>query len=126
MRYDADRGPDARAWTEADERERVAAVEAHHAALAGRHPPVPQPRLHAALHAVVENQLAQDEPPEARRALARLVASGLGRHDAVHAIATVAADAANATLAGGRFDRAGYARALDALTADAWRRAQEP
>jgi hypothetical protein len=125
MRYDADRGPDARVWTAADEGERLAAIEAHHAALAGRHPPMPQPRLHAALHAVVESQLAQDDPPEARRALARLVAGGLGRHDAVHAIATAAADAANATLAAGKFDRAAYARALDALTAGTWRSGEQ-
>ncbi len=124
MTYDADRGPEPAAWGAADEKARLAAVENHHRSLAGRHPPTPQPRLHAALHVVVESQLASGDPPEARRALARLVAGGLGRHDAVHAIATVAADATNATLAAGKFDRTAYARALDALTADAWRRAQ--
>jgi hypothetical protein len=124
MTYDADRAPDPAAWDAADEGERVAAVQAHHATLGSRHPPTPQPRLHAALHVVVESQLAAGNPPEARRALARLTAGGLGRHDAVHAIASAAADATNAALAAGRFDRAAYARALDALTADGWRRSQ--
>ena len=122
MRYDADRGPDAPTWSAEDEDARLLAVEAHHASLAARHPPTPQPRLHAALHVVVENQLAADQPPEARRALARLLAGGLGRHDAIHAIASAAAGIVQATLAGGRYDRAAYARALDALTAESWRR----
>ncbi len=124
MRYDADRAPEGSTWSATDEGERVEAVQAHHAALGGRHPATPKPRLHAVLHVVVENQLASGDPPEARRALARLLAGGLGRHDAVHAIASAVADATNVALSGGRFDPAAYARALDALTADAWRRSQ--
>src|SRR5512138_3269939 len=119
--YDADRAPDPAAWTAASDAERLAAVEAHHRALAAPHPPVRQPRVHAAIHLVVESQLATGAPPEARRAMDRLVRGGLSRHDAVHAIASVAAAAAQGALSGGRFDAAAYARALDALTAAAWR-----
>jgi hypothetical protein len=89
--------------------------------LAAPHPPVRQPRLHAAIHLVVENQLASGAPPEARRAMDRLVRAGLARHEAVHAIASVVAAAAQGALSGSRFDPAAYARALDALTAEAWR-----
>jgi hypothetical protein len=72
---------------------------------------------------VVEDQLASGAPPEARRAMDRLVRAGLSRHEAVHAIASVVAATAQGALAGTRFDPGAYARALDALTAEAWRRA---
>lgn len=114
MDYDADRPPSA-AWLEADEPRRLAAVEAHHRAIAGSDAPTPALRVHAALHVVVEAQLAAGSPPEARRAVERLVARGRSRHDAVHAVAEVAAEAARGALASGRFDAAAYARALDAL-----------
>jgi hypothetical protein len=119
--YDADRAPDPAAWAAAPEPERLAAVEAHHRALAAPHPALRQPRVHAAIHLVVENQLAAGAPPEARRAMDRLVRGGLARHEAVHAIASVAAAAAQGALSGARFDPAAYAQALDALTAETWR-----
>jgi ATP/maltotriose-dependent transcriptional regulator MalT len=113
--YDGDEAPDPRAWAEADEGQRLRAVEAHHRAAPGLHTPTPNARVHAALHVVVETQLASGDPPEARHALARLVASGRSRHEAVHAIAAAAADALQAAVGGGRYDAAGYARALEAL-----------
>jgi hypothetical protein len=121
--YDADRAPDPAAWTAAPEADRLAAVEAHHRALAAPHPAVRQPRVHAAIHLVVENQLASGSPPEARRAMDRLVRAGLSRHEALHAIASVVAATAQGALSGARFDPGAYARALDALTAQAWREA---
>ncbi len=115
MDYDADRAPEPGAWKAAAQEERLQAVEAHHLALARPHPPMQKPRVHAALHLVVEDQLASGEPPEARHALERLVAGGLARHDALHAIGRVAADALDAALTAGRFDHAAYARALETL-----------
>lgn len=47
---------------------------------------------HAAVHVIVENQLALREPVEAVEAVLRLQTMGLCRHDAVHAIATVLAE----------------------------------
>ncbi len=122
MRYDADRAPDPGTWQAEEEGARIAAVEQHHLALAAGHPPTPNARLHATLHVVVENQLALDDPPEVRRALSRLMAGGLGRHDAIHALASVVADATYGALSRKRFDPRAYARALDALTAEGWRR----
>jgi ATP/maltotriose-dependent transcriptional regulator MalT len=119
--YDADRAPDPAAWARTPEPERLAAVEAHHRGLRAPHPATPQPRVHAAIHVVVESQLASGAPPEARRALDRLVHGGLSRHEAIHAIADVAAAAVQRALGGASFDAAAYARALDALTAEAWR-----
>ncbi|WP_242337852.1 MULTISPECIES: DUF1841 family protein [unclassified Anaeromyxobacter] len=115
MDYDADRAPEPRAWKDVPQEERLRAVEAHHHALSRPHPPMPKPRVHAALHLVVEDQLASGEPPQARGAVERLVAGGLTRHEALHVVGRVAADALDAALKGGRFDAAAYARALDAL-----------
>jgi hypothetical protein len=119
--YDADRAPEPAAWTAASDADRLAAVEAHHRALAAPHPAVRQPRLHAAVHLVVENQLAAGEPPEVRRALDRLVRGGLSRHEAVHAVGSVVASSVQGALSGRRFDAAAFARALDALTVEGWR-----
>jgi len=124
--YDPERAPDPERWREAGQAERVDAVEAHHAGSKGPHPIVDRPRVHAALHVVVEDQLARDEPPEVRQALARLLAGGLARHEALHAIGRVASDALAATLAEGRFDARSYAKALDALTPAAARAAASP
>ncbi len=121
MDYDAERAPDPVAWAAAPEADRLAAVEAHHRTLAGPHPAVRQPRVHAAIHLVVEDQLASGKPPEARRAMDRLVRAGLPRHEAIHAIASVVAATAQGALSGRRFDPGAYARALDALTGEAWR-----
>jgi hypothetical protein len=47
------------------------------------------PFLHIAIHSVVENQIAQRNPPETDQALFRLTRSGLDRHDALHHILQV-------------------------------------
>ncbi len=120
MDYDADRAPAPDQWLDADEGERIAAVEAHHRSVK-EHPRMPRPRLHAALHAVVETQLASGAPPETRRALERLQAGGVPRHAAVHAIAHLVADATAAALDGRAFDAGDYARELEALTVERWR-----
>ncbi|HTN54119.1 MAG TPA: DUF1841 family protein [Anaeromyxobacter sp.] len=121
MVYDAESAPPAEAWLAAAEQERLRAVEAHHARLAV-HARMPHPRLHAALHVVVEGQLAAGEPPEVRRALDRLVAGGLTRHEALHAIGLLVANATTAALEGRTFDARVYAQELDALTVEGWRR----
>jgi predicted secreted Zn-dependent protease len=43
--------------------------------------------LHITMHTVVENQLAQNTPPEVQKALDSLVKHGTSRHEAIHAIA---------------------------------------
>jgi len=48
-------------------------------------------RCTAAFHAIVENQIAEGFESVVR-AMARLVSEGLSRHDAVHAIGSVAAE----------------------------------
>jgi hypothetical protein len=118
--YDADRAPDAAAWLAQEDSERLGEIEAHHRALAS-HARMPKPRLHAAIHAVVETQLETCEPPEVRRALERLARGGLGRHEAIHAIGLLVAGATSAAMDGKAFDARVYARELDDLTVDRWR-----
>ena len=93
MRYDPLRTPDAEQWLDLDEMERMDLVADYHRRARIK---LPNPRLHATLHVIVENQiLLADETPVAAT-LERLLAEGLDRHDAIHAIASV--------LSGAMFD----------------------
>lgn len=47
--------------------------------------------VHAVMHAAVENQIAEGDRYPVRRTLLRLMAEGLDRHEAIHAIASVLA-----------------------------------
>jgi Domain of unknown function (DUF1841) len=115
--YDAEQAPDPDEWMAIDEPSKLTVIEAHHRALG-----VVVPRMHAAIHLIVENQLAGGAPPEARTALARLVGEGLDRHEAIHAIGSVVATAIwNVTRHEAPVDRDAMARSLADLRASAWR-----
>lgn len=47
------------------------------------------PRLHIAVEAVVQSQMAKDEPPEARETYVSLLSEGVDPHEARHAIGRV-------------------------------------
>jgi hypothetical protein len=118
-RYDPERPPAANAWLALSEDKRLALVAAYHRRVGIR---PPNPRLHAVLHTIVENQIAE-HVVEAERALERLMAQGLDRHDAVHAIGWVLIeqfiDAREATPP--RVDLGTHDRArLQTLTAQEW------
>src|SRR5437762_3456301 len=82
--YNPERGPDPDAWLALDEWARMELVETAHA-----HVKLPNVRAHATIHTIAENQLAADDPAITRATLARLVAGGMTRHDAIHAIGRV-------------------------------------
>ena len=88
MRYDPDRSPDATHWLASDEGDRIALVSAYHRR---KRIALPAPDLHAVIHVVVENQLALGDAVVVET-LGRLVAEGLSRHDAIHAIGSVLAE----------------------------------
>jgi hypothetical protein len=75
-------------WLALDEQVRIDLVEAYHRR-AGIH--VPRATLHAIMHAIVENQIALGDQLPVRRTAERLMAEGLDRHDAIHAIGSVLA-----------------------------------
>jgi hypothetical protein len=117
--YHADETPDPVAWLALDEDMRRLAVEFFHHAETP-HATAESPRLHAITHLIVENQIAADHP-EVNSALKRLIHEGLSRHDALHAIGTVAlAQLWQVTQEGREPDHAAYAATVDALTKDDW------
>jgi hypothetical protein len=87
--YDAERAPDPATWLSLDESERLAAIEKAHRQAAATHPAMPNRRLHALIHLVVENQIASGEPAEVKKTLRRLMDQGLSRHAALHALGSV-------------------------------------
>jgi hypothetical protein len=119
--YDPERAPDPAAWLALGEWDRMALIDQWHQNVAdggpGRH-------AHAVMHCIVENQLAAGEPAAALEALHRLRAEGLSRHDAVHAIGSVAAQSLHDVIRSGgeaRNPGAAYESALRRLTAASWR-----
>jgi len=119
--YDANVQPDIARWLATEESLRIVTVESHHQGL-GDHPDTPNPRLHATMHVIVENQLAINNPPEVRPTLKRLVEAGLTRHEAIHAIGSVVAEALFKVMKEhAEFDRTLAARSLAKLRPDEWR-----
>ena len=87
MLYDPYVSLDPGAWLSLDEGERVEAVSAYHARAGDL---APSPESHAAFHVIVENIVAEGSCG-AREKLQALMADGLDRHNAVHAIASACA-----------------------------------
>ena len=121
-RYDPQHAPDPEAWLALDEAERIELVLQYHRRARVR---VPNSRLHATIHVIVENQVALGDEIPVRRTLERLRAEGLDRHDAVHAIGSVTAKHIYDLLKEG--PPAGdpnkpYWAELENLTAEGWRR----
>ncbi len=118
-KYDPDRSPDSAWWSSLDEEEQINLVLDHHRRAGAR---LPNSKLHAVTHVVVENQvLLGDETPVAST-LVRLIAEGLSRHDATHAIGTVLAPVIFEILKGEvRSDpNVVYYQRLRDLTAASW------
>jgi hypothetical protein len=119
--YDAEHDPAPDRWLASDEMERQLAIEAYHRALAV-HPKTPNMQLHALMHVVVENQVAGGDPPEVSATLGRLVDAGLTRHEAIHAIASVVAEALfDVVKHGTEMDHKAVRRSLERLRPEAWR-----
>ena len=119
--YDPDIQPNAKAWLELDEQERITLAERYHRRAKIE---LPNVKAHAAFHAIVENQLALGLESVAR-AVPRLLKQGLSRHDAIHAIASVLADhlyeqANSKTEDTTEVVQARYDSAVERLTAKEW------
>jgi hypothetical protein len=86
MSYDPALAPDSAHWLELGEDERILLAEAYHrrARIV-----MPNEKVHAIIHVVVENQVALGDELPVRRAIERLMGEGLDRHDAVHAVGSV-------------------------------------
>ncbi len=84
MHYDPMVPPDADKWLSLDEQERIDLVMDYHNR---KKVDLPNIRLHATFHVIVENQFALGDEIPVQRTLERLIIEGLDRHDAVHAVA---------------------------------------
>ncbi|MGH9845956.1 MAG: hypothetical protein ACREEM_45210 [Blastocatellia bacterium] len=118
-RYDPDRAPEASAWNDLDEGEQLRLVAEYHEAL---DVDLPNPGVHAVIHAVVENQLATPVPTVAA-AMRRLRDEGLDRHEALHAIGSVLIvhlQQVTTSIAPSNDFMAAYERDLQDLTAASW------
>ncbi|NDZ13530.1 hypothetical protein C7T35_11440 [Variovorax sp. WS11] len=117
--YDPELAPDPREWLELDEDERIALAETHHRAARIR---LPNARVHACFHAIVENQIAEG-CLYVVRAMVRLQSEGLSRHDALHAIGNVLAELLHkAATTETEFSSTRYEAAVGRMTAKAWRK----
>lgn len=118
-RYDPDKGPDLNEWRDLDESERIEVVRRYHRK-AGIE--LPNEQIHAAMHVIVENQIAEGDRIPVRETLVRLMSEGLDRHDALHAIATILAELLYGSLKNTAPDdlNAAYFAGLSSLTAQGW------
>lgn len=86
MKYDPMNGPDPGKWLSLDEDERIQLAERYHVRAGIQ---IPGLRAHAVIHSVVETQIAEGDKLPVKATLTRLIAEGLDRHDAIHAIGSV-------------------------------------
>lgn len=126
-RYNPLQTPDAEQWLQMDEQERLALVLDFHDKESDEDDELEdeQKHLHAAIHVVVENQLAMATPMVAET-VARMRRQGLDRHDAVHAVGAVLAGDIFELLKGKAetWQPQRYRRRLEKLTAKRWRKGQ--
>ena len=85
---------------------------------------LPNEKLHAITHVIVENQVALGDTFLAHAVLLRLMEEGLDRHEAVHAIGLVLSEQLFAAMReeGGGDLNAQYVEKLNRLTAETWRK----
>jgi hypothetical protein len=123
--YDPDAGPDPTHWLAFEEGERLRQVMDYHERYDGS---LAEPEVHAAIHVMIENQIATDDEMPAREALERLMAEGLSRHEAVHALGSVLTEMIVAIANGDKGEEAersradAYNGAIARITAEDWRR----
>jgi hypothetical protein len=118
MRYDPHVAPDPSRWLEIGEDERIMLAEAYHRRSRDE---VPNTKLHALVHVLIENQVAIGDELPVRRAIERLMGEGLDRHDAVHAVGSVLAAHLTDTLKAEAPNNDAYSAAVERLTAESWR-----
>jgi hypothetical protein len=125
--------PNPEEWLARSEDERRLVIDAYHRRAGIR---LPRQQLHAALHVVIENQIALGDEVPVRRAIDRLMADGLDRHEALHAAGAALFEHLRHLMYGARagagpetgaesVSHEAYYAALEQLTADSWRRGLE-
>jgi hypothetical protein len=122
LQYDPEHPVDPVEWLALDESERIELVRQYHRQNRIR---LPNETLHALTHVIVENQAALGETFVTQAVLLRLMHEGLDRHEAIHAMGSVLAEQLVAAFRQEDTSDdlgADYAKGIEALTADSWRK----
>lgn len=116
-RYDPMRAPRPLEWLALDEMERMELVLRYHRR-AGVD--LPNERLHALFHVVIENQAALGDETPVAATLERLCSEGLDRHEAIHAVGSVLANHIWTSFHGTEQAPEAYHDEVRKLTAQQW------
>lgn len=121
--YNPEKQPDSGEWLAMPEGERIRSVSTHHMMNRERSG---NAKAHAAIHVIVENQVAMGFGPTVR-AFERLQKQGLSRHDCVHAVGSVLSEYMFSALrdpnaADPSSLQAQVNAAIERLEAESWRR----
>ena len=81
VEYDPLEAPEPEEWLAIDEAERIRLALDYHRRARVR---LPNEKLHAVLHVVIENQIALGDEIPVQHTAQRLMAEGLDRHEAIH------------------------------------------
>jgi hypothetical protein len=120
--YDPLKPPNPEEWLSMDEQERLDLVQCFHRRARIR---MPNAKVHAVFHVIVENQFALGDELPVERTVQRLMSEGLDRHDALHAVGSVLIGHLNDLLAPqaaeiGSDPNPRYYAELERLTAQDW------
>ena len=111
--------PDPEEWMGLDDSEKIDLVARWHRKNRVK---LPSMDAHASIHVIVENQLAMGSPDEVIKAVERLRAGGLDRHQAIHAVGTALSGVMYRTLRGEQKKdlTEDYIRAVKEVTVESW------
>jgi hypothetical protein len=121
-RYDPLEAPDAEEWLALDEQARIDLVLNFHRKARIR---LPNAKVHAIVHEMVETQIALEDETPARRTAQRLMNDGLDPHEAIHTIGWVLIEFISDLMdepESRAEPNAPYFAALERLTVEDWRR----
>jgi hypothetical protein len=120
VQYDPLEAPEPKEWLAVDEAGRIQLAQDYHRRARVR---LPNEKLHAVFHVVIENQIALGDVTSVQSTVQRLIAEGLDRHEAIHAIASVLAEFMHDLVknpGSNTESNQAYSAALQRLTAEGW------
>lgn len=117
-KYDPDRAPDPQRWRAQNEEDLIDIVQRYHRR---EKIALPNERSHAAIHVMIENQVALGEETPVPGAIDRLMGEGLSRHDAIHAVGAILITHMTRAVQENRpVSREAYYDAVRVLTKESW------